>query len=94
MFSWNFAKSAEAMFSPWAMKKVCKGFLKKALGNFILGEIDLNQLDIQLSAGTIQLYDLALNVDYINQEVRALLWFYVFSSSFSFALLIIGLNKP
>lgn len=70
MFSWNFAKSAEAMFSPWAMKKLCKGFLKKALGNFILGEIDLNQLDIQLSAGTIQLYDLALNVDYINQEVR------------------------
>nr|GLL47319.1 autophagy-related protein 2 isoform X1 [Ipomoea trifida] len=68
MFPWNIARSAEAMFSRWAMKRVCKFVLKKKLGKFILGDIDLNQLDVQLSAGTIQLSDLALNVDYLNQK--------------------------
>lgn len=72
MFPWNIAKSAEAMFSRWAIKRVCKFLLKKKLGKFILGEVDLNQLDVQLSAGTIQLSDLALNVDYINQKVCVL----------------------
>lgn len=69
MFPWNIAKSAEAMFSRWAIKRFCKFLLKKKLGQFILGEIDLNQLDVQLRAGTIQLSDLALNVDYLNQKV-------------------------
>ncbi|PIM99241.1 Cytoplasm to vacuole targeting protein [Handroanthus impetiginosus] len=68
MFSWNISKSAEAMFSRWAMKRICKFLLKKKLGKFILGDIDLNQLDVQLGAGTIQLSDLALNVDYINEK--------------------------
>ena len=70
MFPWNIARSAEAMFSRWAIKRVCKFLLKKKLGQFILGDIDLNQLDVQLTAGTIQLSDLALNVDYLNQKVR------------------------
>ncbi|XP_057964395.1 autophagy-related protein 2 isoform X2 [Malania oleifera] len=65
---WSIARSAEAMFSRWAVKRVCKFFLKKKLGQFILGDIDLDQLDVQLGAGTIQLSDLALNVDYINQK--------------------------
>ncbi|XP_052191983.1 autophagy-related protein 2 [Diospyros lotus] len=68
MFPWNIAKSAEAMFSRWAIKRACKFLLKKKLGQFILGDIDLNQLDVQLRAGTIQLSDLALNVEYINQK--------------------------
>lgn len=68
MFPWNFARSAEKLFSRWAIKRVCKFLLKKKLGKFILGDIDLNQLDVQLSAGTIQLSDLALNVDYLNQK--------------------------
>lgn len=74
MFSWNIAKSAEAMFSRWAIKKVFKFLLKKKLGQFILGDIDLNQLDVQLRNGTVQLSDLALNVDYINLKVRILLF--------------------
>jgi autophagy-related protein 2 len=69
MFPWNIAKSAEAMFSRWALKRVCKFFLKKKLGQFILGDIDLDQLDVQLSQGTIQLTDLALNLDFINAKV-------------------------
>ncbi|CAI8618401.1 unnamed protein product [Vicia faba] len=69
MFPWKIAKSAEAMFSRWALKRVCKFFLKKKLGQFILGEIDLDQLDVQLSQGTIQLTDLALNLDFINAKL-------------------------
>lgn len=57
------------MFSRWAMKRLFKFVLKKKLGQFILGEIDLDQLDVQLRAGTIQLFDLALNVDFLNQKV-------------------------
>lgn len=70
MFSgWRIAKSVEEMVSRWALKRVCKFFLKKKLGQFILGDIDLDQLDVQLTDGSIQLSDLALNVDYLNQKV-------------------------
>ena len=58
------------MSSRWALKKVCKFVLKKKLGHLILGDIDLEQLDVQLTEGTIQLNDLALNVDYLNEKVR------------------------
>lgn len=72
MFSgWRIAKSAEELVPSWAVKRVCKFFLKKKLGQFILGDIDLNQLDVQLSDGSIQLNDLALNVDYLNQKVQS-----------------------
>ncbi|KAJ0076917.1 hypothetical protein Patl1_36151 [Pistacia atlantica] len=72
MFSgWRFAKTAEEMVSKWAVKRVCKFFLKKKLGQFILGDIDLDQLDVQLSDGSIQLNDLALNVDFLNQKFGA-----------------------
>ncbi|KAJ6936770.1 hypothetical protein NC652_011455 [Populus alba x Populus x berolinensis] len=68
MFSWNFAKSAEALLSRLAVKRLCKFVLKKKLGQFILGDIDLDQLDVQISEGTIQLSDLALNVDCLNEK--------------------------
>ncbi|KAL6213423.1 hypothetical protein ACLB2K_012870 [Fragaria x ananassa] len=68
---WNIAKSAEAMFSRWAVKRVCKFVLKKKLGRFILGDIDVDQLDVQFADGTIQLSDLALNVDFLNQKIGA-----------------------
>uniref|UniRef100_A0A5B6ZZ23 Autophagy-related protein 2 n=1 Tax=Davidia involucrata TaxID=16924 RepID=A0A5B6ZZ23_DAVIN len=70
-FPWNIAQSAEAMFSRWAIKRVCKFLLKKKLGQFILGDIDLDQLDVQLTNGTIQLSDLVINVDYLNQKFGA-----------------------
>ncbi|CAK7329864.1 unnamed protein product [Dovyalis caffra] len=71
MFSWNFAKSAEAVLSQWAVKRLCKFVLKKKLGQFIAGDIDLDQLDVQLSEGTIHLSDLALNVDCLNEKFGA-----------------------
>lgn len=55
--------------SQWAIKRVCQFLLKKRLGDFILGDIDLDQLDVQLSQGTIHLSDLALNVDFLNLKV-------------------------
>ncbi|KAL5714191.1 hypothetical protein ACHQM5_016185 [Ranunculus cassubicifolius] len=72
MFPWNIAKSAEAMFSRRIIKHVLKFLLKKKLGQFILGDLDLDQLEVQLGIGTIQLTDLALNVDYINQKLGSL----------------------
>ncbi|EPS59643.1 hypothetical protein M569_15162, partial [Genlisea aurea] len=69
MFSWNISRSAESMFSRWAMRRLCKFLLKKKLGKFVLGDIDLNQLDVQLGAGLVQLSDVALNVDYINEKL-------------------------
>ena len=71
----NFAKSAEDMFSRLAIKKICKFVLKKKLGKILLGDIDFDQLDVQLRNGTIQLNDLALNVDFINQKVYVFLFF-------------------
>ncbi|KAK8626857.1 hypothetical protein V6N13_134487 [Hibiscus sabdariffa] len=65
----NIAKSAEAVVSRWAVKRVFKFLLKKKLGQFILGDIDLDQLDVQLTEGSIQLSDLALNVDYLNRKI-------------------------
>ncbi|XVE93352.1 hypothetical protein REPUB_Repub01dG0184500 [Reevesia pubescens] len=65
----NIAKSAEALVSRWAVKRVFKFLLKKKLGQFIIGDIDLEQLDVQLTEGTIQLFDLAINVDYLNQKI-------------------------
>ncbi|XP_038972268.1 autophagy-related protein 2-like isoform X2 [Phoenix dactylifera] len=63
MFSrWDFLRST-------AIKRVCKFLLKKKLGEFILGDIDLDQLDVQLGSGTIHLSDLALNVDLLNQKL-------------------------
>ncbi|GAB4853962.1 hypothetical protein Ancab_018170 [Ancistrocladus abbreviatus] len=70
MFPWNIAKSAEAVVFRFALKKVFQFILKKKLGQFILGDIDLDQLDVQLSAGTVQLTDIALNVDYLNDKLR------------------------
>lgn len=71
VFPWNIAKSAEEAFSRWAVKRVVKFLLKKKLGKLILGDIDLDQLDIQLRDGTIQLSDLAINVDYLNDKFDA-----------------------
>ncbi|GAB2210245.1 hypothetical protein Drorol1_Dr00015507 [Drosera rotundifolia] len=69
MMMWGIARSAEAMFSRFAMRRVLKFVLKKKLGRFLLGDIDLDQLDVLLSEGTVRLKDLALNVDYINDKL-------------------------
>jgi len=59
------------MFSQWATKRVCKFFMKRLLGRILHSELDLEQLDVQLGSGKIQLKDLALNTDYLNDQVSA-----------------------
>jgi autophagy-related protein 2 len=61
------------MFSQWATKRVCKFFMKRLLGRILRSELDLEQLDVQLGSGTIQLKDLALNTDYLNDQVLCLI---------------------
>ncbi|KAJ1298677.1 hypothetical protein BS78_01G472100 [Paspalum vaginatum] len=51
------------------LKRVCKSLLKKRLGDLILGDLDLDQFDIQLGRGTLQLNDLALNAEFINRKL-------------------------
>ncbi|CAM6061747.1 unnamed protein product [Sphagnum tenellum] len=57
------------MFSQWATKRVCKFFMKRLLGRILRSELDLEQLDVQLGSGKIQLKDLALNTDYLNDQL-------------------------
>ena len=47
-------------FSP--VKRFYKFVLKRLLGSFLRTELDLDQLDVQLGAGTVELRDLELNV--------------------------------
>jgi autophagy-related protein 2 len=60
-FSWDFSGTT-------LIKRLCKSLLKKKLGDLLLGDIDLDQLDVQLSKGTLHLSDLALNADFINEK--------------------------
>ncbi|CAM6122683.1 unnamed protein product [Calypogeia fissa] len=57
------------MFSQWATKRVCKFFMKRLLGRMLRSELDLEQLEVQLGFGTIQLKDIFLNTDYLNDQL-------------------------
>ncbi|KAJ3694804.1 hypothetical protein LUZ60_000181 [Juncus effusus] len=61
-FSWDFSGNT-------LIKRLCKSLLKKKLGDLLLGDIDLDQLDLQLTKGTLNLSDLALNADFINEKL-------------------------
>ena len=52
------------------MKRVYKFLLKRLLGKLLVNEIDLEQLEVQLGAGTLELRDLLLDTDYLNAQVR------------------------
>ncbi len=62
-----------SMFSAdWALKRVLKFILKRSVGRFLQNEVDLDQLDVQLGTGTLELRDVLLHCDNINQHlVRA-----------------------
>ncbi len=49
-----------------ALKRLYKFILKRVIGRFLLDELDLDQLDVHLRAGQIELYDLALDAAIIN----------------------------
>ena len=49
-----------------ALKRLYKFVLKRVIGRFLLDELDLDQLDVHLRSGQIELCDLALDVALLN----------------------------
>lgn len=53
----------------WALKRLLKFVLKRNLKQWIATEIDLDQVEVQLGQGSLELREVLLNVDYINQQL-------------------------
>ncbi|KAJ3141135.1 autophagy- protein 2 [Geranomyces variabilis] len=58
-------------FSGWSVpqtlqKRLLKFLLKRAIGQFLAAEIDLDKLDVEFGKGHISLHDLELNLDVLN----------------------------
>ena len=49
-----------------AQRRVYRALLCRAIGRYLEGDLALEQLDVHLRAGTIDLHGLALNVDAVN----------------------------
>ncbi|RLN63319.1 hypothetical protein BBP00_00004244 [Phytophthora kernoviae] len=53
-----------------ALKRLYKFVLKRMIGRFLaVGELDLDQLDVHLRSGRLELCDLLLNADVLNAEL-------------------------
>ena len=52
-----------ASFGASFQRRVVRFLLKRAIGQFLLREIDLEDLDVQISKGHVALRNLELNVD-------------------------------
>lgn len=50
----------------WALRRVLKFVLKRSLGRYLQTELDLDQLDVQLAAGAVELRSVLLNCDTIS----------------------------
>ena len=53
----------------WALKRVLKFALKRNLGRFLRTELDLEQLDVQLGTGTLELRSVLLNCEQLNRAL-------------------------
>ena len=58
--------------SDWVLRRLFKVFLKRNLANFIATEIDVQQLNVQLSKGILELTDCLLDVNYLNAQLVGL----------------------
>ncbi|KFM28316.1 Autophagy-related protein 2-like protein A [Auxenochlorella protothecoides] len=58
----------------WALKRLLKFVLKRNLKQWIATEIDLDQVEVQLGQGSLELREVLLNVDYINQQLDHTHW--------------------
>ncbi|KAK9721882.1 autophagy- protein 2 [Basidiobolus ranarum] len=64
-------------FSDWTLpatlqKRLVKFLLKRAIGQFLLEELDIDNLDIQLGTGFVQLKELQLNTEVLNDLISDL----------------------
>jgi autophagy-related protein 2 len=53
----------------WALKRVLKFALKRNLGRFLQTELDLEQLDVQLGTGTLELRSVLLDCEQLNKQL-------------------------
>jgi autophagy-related protein 2 len=53
----------------WTLKRVLKFVLKRSLGRYLKTELDLEQLEVQLGTGTLELRNVLLNTDNVNQQL-------------------------
>lgn len=53
----------------WALKRVLKFLLGRSLGKYLKTELDLEQLDVQLGTGTLELRNVVLNCANINEQL-------------------------
>ncbi|KAK9805512.1 hypothetical protein WJX72_002557 [[Myrmecia] bisecta] len=58
----------------WALKRVFKFLLKRHLGRLLRSEVDLEQLDVQLGTGTLELRSVLLNCDHLNEQLGSSFW--------------------
>ena len=58
----------DVLYAP--VKRFYKFVLKKVIGGFLKHELDLDQLEVGLSSGVLELRDLELNVDTLNNLVK------------------------
>eukprot|EP00898_Chlorokybus_atmophyticus_P006013 jgi/Chlat1/6412/Chrsp45S06026 len=56
----------------WALKRLYKFALKRALGKVLQNELDLEQLDVQMGTGTVELRNLLLDTDYLTEQLAGL----------------------
>lgn len=59
------------MFSAgdWALKKLLKFILKRNIGRYLDSELDLDQLDVELGTGRLELRSVLLACDAINTDL-------------------------
>lgn len=53
----------------WALKRFLKFALKKTLGRYLKSELDVNELDVELSSGSLALRNVLLDVDAVNRDM-------------------------
>lgn len=56
----------------WLLKRFLKFVLKRNVGKYLCSEIDLEQLDVKLDAGKLELKNLLLNCEAINKDLVSL----------------------
>lgn len=53
----------------WALRRVLKFVLKRSVGRYLQTELDLEQLDVQLGSGAVELRSVLLDCDRLNERL-------------------------
>lgn len=61
--------AAGAAAGDWALRRILKFVLKRSLRHIIKTQIDLEQLNVQLGQGTLELREVLLNTNFLNQHL-------------------------